>query len=90
MILPGWQVVSFPPFNAKWERSLKVHVTRENYSGFFNMDQRIVQANPFSFHIQTLKYDWDTLLFDQGVHPQPSTAFAQRLFRGQERPQRLG
>ncbi len=58
-ILPGWQVLSYSPWTSKWERTLKVHVTRENYTGTFNMDQRIIEATPRFLHVQTLKYNWD-------------------------------
>ncbi|HWY85834.1 MAG TPA: hypothetical protein VNX28_03865, partial [Gemmataceae bacterium] len=58
-ILPGWQVESFTAFNSKWERTLKVHVVRENYNNYFDMDQRIIRATPHALHVQTTKYDWD-------------------------------
>jgi predicted esterase len=82
-ILPGWQVESFSPWNAKWERSLKVHVTRKDGNRYLNMDQRIVQVTPHFMHIQTLKYNWDLFHLTkemgvEGMRPLLSSYFAEK------------
>ncbi len=54
---PNWQIVAFPDFDAKWERTLKVRVT--NPDGTFPITQRIVRLTPQFMYIQTIKYDFD-------------------------------
>lgn len=57
-LLPGWQFEEPTDWNDKWERSLKVNVTKP-FPGSFQMQQRLVRLTPEHIFIQTLTHNWD-------------------------------
>ncbi|MCI0377900.1 MAG: hypothetical protein L0215_09855 [Gemmataceae bacterium] len=70
-ILPGWLFESVSPWNDKWERSIKINVTKGPSAGqSFNIVQRIVRLTPQHMFIQAIQYNLDMFQLTKELGPE--------------------
>ncbi|MCI0639099.1 MAG: hypothetical protein L0Y72_28260 [Gemmataceae bacterium] len=70
-ILPGWLFDSVSAWNDKWERSIKINVTKGPSAGqSFNIDQRIVRLTPQHMFIQAIRYNLDMYHLTKELGPE--------------------